>query len=628
MSKSENKIDADDRTVYEVLNERKFTVDYFQREYNWEQIHIEQLITDLTSSFLGDYSEGDHRAKVEEYNTYYLGPFVLMNKDGVRSIIDGQQRLTSITLFLIYLNNLQKAYDLNETIEPLIFSEKYGKMSFNIQVSEREPCLNNLFQNGSYTLREDDDESTVNMIERYNDIDKYFPKERLRAQELPYFLDWLKYNVIFVEITAYSDDNAYTIFESMNDRGLNLTPTEMLKGYILSRFDDVTDRDNLNAFWKKTMQMLREDSKDEDQQFFQAWLRSQYADTIRKSKAGSSNEDFEKIGTRFHSWFRDNLNKVGLSANNPSSFKNFIDSEMKYYVQAYSDILRAQKEELEGWEQVFYIGVCGIAPSLSLPLMLAPLKSSDTTEEKRIKINEVARYIETFTIKRSINFRSYGASSLRYTMYMLVKEIRGASIEELKLILSTKLEDMEETWDGFSKFRMHGMNKWFVKYLLSRITGFLDMEVGESSSSFSKYYYNKGGKQYEVEHIWADKFDEHRDEFDQQNDFDEYRNKVGDLILLPQGSNQSYGAKQYTEKLEHYIKENILAKSLHPKTYENNPNFTNMAKLLGLNFRAHETFSKQDIDTRQKLLKNICVIIWGTESDQITNSTSNLRHTV
>ena len=117
-----------------------------------------------------------------------------------------------------------------------------------------------------------------------------------------------------MEITAYSDDNAYTIFESMNDRGLNLTSTEMLKGYILSRFGEAKDREKANQFWKESIQTLHKQSKEEDQQFFQAWLRSQYADTIRQSKAGSSNEDFEKIGTRFHSWFRDNLPKMGLKA--------------------------------------------------------------------------------------------------------------------------------------------------------------------------------------------------------------------------------------------------------------------------------------------------------------------------
>lgn len=614
MSKDDHKIDAEDRTVFDVLNERKYTVDYFQREYSWEKKHIEQLVTDLTSTFLDIYAEGDSRGAVEHYSNYYLGPFVVSSKNGVKSIIDGQQRLTSLTLFLIYLNNLQKKLSGKESIESLVFSEKYGQKSFNIQVEERKQCLEKLFLEGGYDPHSDDDESTINMARRYSDISEAFPDE-LQGKAFPYFLDWLKYNVILVEITAYSDDNAYTIFESMNDRGLNLTSTEMLKGFILSRFREATDREKANRFWKEAIQSLHGYSKEEDQKFFQAWLRSQYADTIRQGKAGSLNEDFEKIGTRFHSWFRDNLGKIGVSADSPDEFRKLLHEEMKFYLRAYVDILDAQTEEKAGLEHVFYHCNWGIADSLGFPLMLAPLmlaplKSSDNDEVKRQKINEVARFMETFAVRRSINFRNFGASSIRYTMYSLVKELRGKDLDSLRAVLRNKLAEMPETWDGVSKFRLHGMNRQFVKFLLARITGFIERQSG-AAVNFSTYFVSAGAKPFEIEHIWADKFDEHRDEFEQKDEFDTYRNRIGDLVLLPQGTNQSYGAMPYTEKVRHYLRENLLVKSLHSETYENNPNFSNMALRLGISFRHHETFGKEDIDERQKLIKRICEVIWN-----------------
>jgi uncharacterized protein with ParB-like and HNH nuclease domain len=372
MSKDDHKIDADDRS--------------------WEQKHIEQLVTDLTSTFLDVYSEGHPRTAVEHYNNYYLGPFVVSSKDGMKSIIDGQQRLTSLTLLLIFLNNLQKELGGKESIEPLVFSEKYGIKSFNIQVEERRLCLEKLFLEGNYEIQPDDDESTVSMARRYADIDEAFPEE-IKGKAFPYFLDWLKYNVILVEITAYSDDNAYTIFESMNDRGLNLTSTEMLKGYILSRFKEQKDREKTNRFWKESIQNLHRHSKEEDQKFFQAWLRSQYADTIRQGRAGSSNEDFEKLGTRFHSWFRDNLTTIGLKADSSAEFWTLLHEEMRFYLRAYLEILDAQQEEKSGWEHVFYHYNWGIADSLSLPLMLAPLRSTDSFDVVRQKVNQVARFL-------------------------------------------------------------------------------------------------------------------------------------------------------------------------------------------------------------------------------------------
>lgn len=612
MSKDDHKIDADDRNVFDVLNERKYTVDYFQREYSWEQKHIDQLVTDLTSAFLDDYTEGESRTAVEQYNNYFLGPFVVSSKNGMKSIIDGQQRLTSLTLFLIFLNNLQKELGGKESIEPLVFSEKFGQKSFNIQVEERTACLEKLFLEGQYEVKPGDDESTVNMAERYANIEEAFPEE-IKGAAFPYFLDWLKYKVIFVEITAYSDENAYTIFETMNDRGLNLTSTEMLKGYILSRFGESKDREKANRFWRDSIQSLHEQSKEEDQQFFQAWLRSQYADTIRQSKAGASNEDFEKIGTRFHSWFRDNLPKMKLKADSPGEFRTLVHDEMKLYLQIYLDILDAQKEEKAGWENVFYIKHWGIAPSLAFPLMMAPLKSTDSSDVTRQKINEVARYIETFAVRRSINFRKFGASSIRYTMYTLVKDLRGKDLDSLRTILQGKLDEMEESWDGLAQFRLHGQNRRFVKFLLSRIAGFIEQQSG-ASTSFSTYFVSPGTKPFEVEHIWSDKFSEHRDEFEQQHEFDNYRNRIGDLVLLPEGTNQSYGAKSYAEKIDHYLKENLLVKSLHPKTYQNNPNFLKMAKTLGIPFKAHKSFTKVDIDERQALIQRICEVIWGKGS--------------
>jgi uncharacterized protein with ParB-like and HNH nuclease domain len=609
MSKDDHKIDADDRTVFEVLNDRKYTVDYFQREFSWEQKHIEQLITDLTSTFLDAYTEGDPRKAVEHYNNYYLGPFVVSSRAGMRSIIDGQQRLTSLTLFLIYLNNLQKLLHGKESIEPLVFSEKYGEKSFNIQVEERKECLEKLFLKGDYEVQPEDDESTVNMASRYADIGEAFPEE-IKGKPFPYFIDWLKNNVILVEITAYSDDNAYTIFESMNDRGLNLTSTEMLKGYILSRFNEAKDREKANKFWKESIQSLHQYSKDEDQKFFQAWLRSQYADTIRQGKAGSSNEDFEKIGTRFHSWFRDNLPKMGLNADSPDDFRKLLHDEMKFYLRSYLEILEAQTAEKTGWENVFYHSQWGIADSLGFPLMMAPLKSTDSPDLTRQKINAVARFLETFAVRRSINFRKFGASSIRYTMYSLVKEIRGKDVHTLRSILNAKLSEMPEKWGGMSEFRLHGMNRAFVKFLLSRITGFIEQQSG-GATNFSTYFLSHWKKPYEVEHIWADKFTEHRDEFDQRHEFDTYRNRIGDLVLLPQGTNQSYGAMPYADKIEHYLKENLFVKSLHPKTYKNNPNFLAMQQRLGLEFKAYKSFKKSDIDERQELIRNICEAIWG-----------------
>lgn len=608
MNKLNNKIEANDRTINDVLNEKKYSVDYFQREYSWGQKHIEQLISDLTTSFLNEYTEGDDRKEGENYNNYYMGPFVVSEKDGKRSIIDGQQRLTSITLFLIYLNNLQKELGINESIERMIFSESRGMKSFNIQVEERTECLQNLFDQGEYTPKDSDDESTKNMAARYEDIVEFFPEE-IKGNILSFFIDWLKYNVILVEIIAYSDENAYTIFETMNDRGLNLTPTEMLKGFLLSRFYDTKKREQANNFWKESMKELHSYDKDEDQRFIQSWLRAKYADTIRQGKQGSQNEDFEKIGTRFHNWVRENLKKMNLNENSSETFSLFIDKDFDFYLKAYLIIMEGIRDLKDELEHLYYIDDWGIATSLSYPLLLSPLNLEDSTIIIKQKMNLVAKYIEAFVVRRAINYKKFASSSIRYTMYTLVKEIRGKSLEELETILSTKLSTMQEKWDGIDSFRMHGQNKGFVKFLLSRLSSYVDKQAGVNTTYDS--YFRPSGKAFEIEHIWANKYERHKEEFDQKADFENFRNRIGDLVLLPRGTNQSYGDKTYDEKHKHYVKENLLVQSLTPLAYKNNPNFTNMIRTSNLPFKEHEKFNKKDIEERQKLYKDICIQIWG-----------------
>ena len=100
-------------------------------------------------------------------------------------------------------------------------------------------------------------ESLANIMARYADIDEFFPEE-LRGQALPYFVDWLIESVHLVEITAYSDDDAYTIFETMNDRGLSLTPADMLKGYLLAHITDDEDRVHAGKVWKERITALME----------------------------------------------------------------------------------------------------------------------------------------------------------------------------------------------------------------------------------------------------------------------------------------------------------------------------------------------------------------------------------
>jgi uncharacterized protein with ParB-like and HNH nuclease domain len=299
-----NNIDGDARTVRALLSE-KYEIDYYQREYRWERKHVDALLEDLETRFMASYDPGDSRQKVREYAHYFLGPLVVSRKSSQRFLIDGQQRLTTMTLLLIHLNHVQQDYEVKVPVDELIYSERYGQKSFHLDVEERRECMQALFDGRDLAAPEPVG-SVANLLARYADIEDLFPEDLGSPTTLPYFLDWLLDNVELVEITTYNDEDAYAIFETMNDRGLSLTPAEMLKGYLLSKLDTEDVRASADEIWRRKIEALKQWGDDEDANFFKAWLRAQYAHTIRERKRGASNQDFEHIGSSFHKWVRDN----------------------------------------------------------------------------------------------------------------------------------------------------------------------------------------------------------------------------------------------------------------------------------------------------------------------------------
>ena len=80
---------------------------------------------------------------------------------------------------------------------------------------------------------------------------------------------------------------------------------------------------------------------------------------------------------------------------------------------------------------------------------------------------------------------------------------------------------------------------------------------------------------------------------------------------MPQGTNQSFSSDKYHDKVEHYLKENTFAQTLHPNYYTKNPNFLKSEVIQKLDFKAHTSFKKNDISERLILIQRICENIWS-----------------
>jgi uncharacterized protein with ParB-like and HNH nuclease domain len=374
----------------------------------------------LESAFFDSYDAGHERQAVASYGPYFLGSIVLNEKNGHTFIIDGQQRLTTLTLLLIYLRRSQPG---RTDFDNLIFSELFGKQSFNLDVPERLGVMQALLHEEEFDPEASDDRSVANIWQRFVDIVDLFP-ETLGGEKLPFFTDWLLNRVILVEIVAHSDDDAYTIFETMNDRGLSLTATEMLKGYLLANIADDALRTVANERWRARVNNLVDFAKEDELDFFKAWLRATKAETIRERKTGSTNQDFDKIGIGFHKWVRENSKAIGLERS--ADFGRFVERDFEAYSRHYLTARRASVSPTTGLESVYFNALANF--TLQYPLMLAPVSPDDDGPTAREKMGRVAAFIEILIARRVFANRTLGYSAIVYTMFNLMKELRGRDL--------------------------------------------------------------------------------------------------------------------------------------------------------------------------------------------------------
>ena len=607
------RIDANARTIRELLDGAKFSIDSYQREYAWKERQIQELIDDLTGKFLGCYDPNHSRHEIAKYEHYFLGSIVISNKGGQRFIVDGQQRLTSLTLLLIFLHHRQKNEAEPTPILNLIHSMKFGQKSFNIEVPERTEAVKALLEAQPPKL-DGASESVRNIADRYDTILDHFPEE-IEGPAVVYFVDWLLENVYLVEIEAFSDEDAYTIFETMNDRGLPLSLPEMLKGYILAKITHEPDQNAVNALWKARMHELKQlggdeerDDVREDIDFFKNWLRACHAETIRPGKKGAENKDYERIGTEFHRWVREPNTSLKLKTSD--DFVRFVKRDLDFYARQTLAIRKAARQITPGWESIRYNEDRGF--TLQTQVILAALTPDDPEETTRRKVAMVADFLDIWLARRAWNFRTTSYSSVKYTVFILTKELRGRNLAELSAHLLCQLDDQPERFATQPRYRLHQQNYRQVRHTLARLTHWVDTRCG-LNSHFEDLISQGRGRPFEIEHIWANHPDDFAEHFKHPSDFEEARNRLGGLLLLQRGLNQSLGDASYEDKRDAYLghSQNLLARSLHPGAYQNNPSFKKLIADSGLVFRDYETFGPDEQAERQELYLRLAEWVWN-----------------
>ena len=599
-------IGAEARNVRALLAGKKYTIDYFQREYRWRTKEIGELLTDLTARFLSAWKPNHARSEVANYASYFLGPIIVSGEGGKSSVIDGQQRLTSLSILLVWILHKLSDEDDRKQISDLIFTRQFGSNAYNLDVSERTGVMDALYRNQPFN-RDNAPESVRNILDRYDDIGEHMPEE-IAGDALPMFADWLIERVYLVEIRTPSDDDGYAIFETMNDRGLPLSPTDMLKGHLLTSCGSDDVRERLNGLWKQRIDQLLQIEREGDADAIKSWLRAQHAQSIRERQAGARPQDFDLIGTEFHRWVRDAGTRLGLAA--AQDFARFVERDFAFYTSWYVRLHEVATKLTQGRESVYCNSLANF--TLQYPLMLAPILATDSDEIGWQKANLVATFLDILVARRLWHGRSIDYNTMQYAMFLVLKEIRGKAPREMVSVLRSRIEEDSQPFKGNPRFGLWQSNKKTIRRFLARLTAWLDGQIG-LGGNLGTYLVSTGAQGCDIEHVLPDRYNRYAEEFRTEEEFQEQRNRIGALLLLPRSFNRSYGSLSYEEKLPHYLQQNSLAQTLHRQAYEYNPRLRRVIDELLIPFRPHDHFMKSDLEERQDIYTQLAGAVWSLD---------------
>lgn len=584
-------------TLKQLFSEN-FIVDFYQREYVWERRQLEDLINDLSNAFLKCWREGDKTKDVRNYDPYFMGEIILSKKNNERNaVIDGQQRITTFSLLLIYMyqtyKNVEK-FPLVD-IQNAIYSDDFGTPCFKLEIDTREKCMLALYNYGRYEPTEKDRMHVQKIVDRYNDISECW-NEKINEENVVSFAYWILEKVIFSKVWSNSDEFAYIIFETMNDRGLSLTHVEMLRSYLLANIIERDRKDSLEKFDKtiEKLSTIKLSSKSKaESDFFRVFLRSHYAENLAQ---GNDTSDFVVIGNAFHRWVRDNEKLLNLKKS--EDYIDFIN-KIEFFADKYALIYKYINSR--DTNKYFYLIVNNdYGFTLQTALILAAINFNDSNQIVEEKIQIISKYLTKVLSWRVWNHWMISQSSMEASIYLLCKRIRNMDINDLKKIISNNPIDLPQLKNSPT---LNQQNKRRLKTLIAMIT-----EIVARESNSSDYMLNK--ENIEIEHIWSDHYDQHLDEFNTKDEFDNMRNNIGDLLVLPKSFNASYNDSSYKVKVEQYYSQNILAQTLNKKKYINNPGFMNFLKKSDLKFKPYEEFKKNSIIERSELYKAILLWNW------------------
>ncbi|MEW6494396.1 MAG: DUF262 domain-containing HNH endonuclease family protein [Cyanobacteriota bacterium] len=607
---TKEKLEAKEICIDDLFGDKYlFEVPIYQRPFVWEEENFEQLFTDIKNEM--EKNRNDKGNTFEDYEPYFLGSIVLHttkykdDESGTYDIIDGRQRLVSLSILMAVLRDFAAFIGYNDgkkTMQDKIIQEesksRRTKESVRITTKQNEKDffkkyilteggtrkIDNLNEKELQKLRDKLNESEKHMLDAIKVFQRSFRSEAgdIDHELLENYITYLLLKVFIVVVKTSSVVSAFRLFKTLNKRGIPLTSADLLKS------------DNLSVI-----------AEDKRQEYAQKWEDIEQDLGIEKLEKLINFIRLIEIPSRQQrELFEDFEKRIYLSKD--CSFKKgyqFIEC-LSNVKEIYQEKIEQGKITLEGFDQadkqVYYYNIISIMKKFLIfdEWMAAVIYFSQKFNDdlylyeflKKLERRIVVDWISGATQERRV--------SLIYATIKLIKSSGKAS-----QVLSDSIFRVEEKRNAFESaldnisFYNRGGNKKIARYCLIRI----DMERSDNSNKRSSY---EG--EITVERIlpnvikdndeyWIKRFNE-----EQRT---EWTARLGNLTLLHGRINSKASNKSFPEKKAYYFQ----------KKRKSSFDVTNELK-------NYTEWSLEGLQDRHKRLKEEAIEIWIDSETRLTKS--------
>lgn len=575
MKANETKVDK-----FLATNETTFAIPVYQRNYDWNLVQCKQLLQDILDA-----------GSNEKISAHFIGSIVYVHDDVYTAsglteltIIDGQQRLTTITLVYIALYRLAKHHENSNLVNRI-----HKTYLINEFAPEEEKLKLKSTENNQDALKhilnsEDGEEfkGYSRIIENFNFFKLHIYNENFEIVQRGLS------KLVFVDIALdRQKDNPQRIFESLNSTGLELSQADLIRNYILMGLS----RTNQERIYKNYWDVIERNAKDEvlNKSRVSDFIRDYL--TLKNKEIPNKGDVYVKFKAKFPTTTIDEL-------------ENTL-SELKSLVKFYNKLLNPKKEaDRDIRRQLEYINRIEI--NVAFPFLMKVYEDYFNSVIDKETFISVLNLVQSFTWRRFIlGLPTNALNKIFMSLYDKVEHENYLYSVQKSLLQRSGVQRFPrntETITALKEKDVYNVKPKNRTYLLERIENYQNNEpvIIEGNSDIT------------IEHIfpqnpdpkWKIELGQEEYNFIKEN----YLNTIGNLTLS--GNNGKLSNKPFVEK-----------RDMNADGKEQGYKFSRL--WLNRELKEQQSWNKEKIEKRAELIAERFLKIFELPDLQIELETSN-----